>query len=120
MNFFRRISILFYVTMIMSLGVYIIMIACQYFVFHDFIYVWSKIYSDEQLRIVLGCIGAFILLFNYICYSILSENLSRGNIIAFNASSLVSTIPFPPGVSGTPALRIVSLATTLSPIVRIV
>lgn len=91
MNFFTRIAMLFYVTLVLVIGCFGLIIALnladvdviqQYMLFF---------YGDENLRIILGSVTGIILFMNFMFYQMFSVNTHKEKIIAFdNPSGRVS------------------------------
>lgn len=83
MNFLRRLSSLFYVTVVLFLAVFILL-----FVGHAFDIQWIYIfanafYYDQNLRLAWIGIAVFLLFMNFLYYQFCSVNVHREKIIAF-------------------------------------
>src|SRR3989338_6151454 len=84
MNFFTRIVVLFYVTIVLFIGCVAVLFAVNAADLTDILNLLTVVYSDPTMRLTVGG-GAFgLLLINYIFYRSFSINQSRKKIIAFD------------------------------------
>ena len=89
--FFRRITILFYVTIILFVGSSILLFALNWLSFGDLYVLSHAFYHNPDLRMIVGIVGAVILITNFLFYRYFSVNVHRDKIIAFdNPSGRVS------------------------------
>ncbi|HLF18158.1 MAG TPA: alkaline shock response membrane anchor protein AmaP [Candidatus Omnitrophota bacterium] len=89
--FLRRVTVLFYVTIILFIGSFLLLFALKLLNIND-LYLISLIwYHDKDLRLIIGIIAGIILLCNFLFYNYFSVNVHRDKIIAFdNPSGRVS------------------------------
>ena len=91
MNFLKRIAILFYVTMVLFLGSFVLLFVLNYIDARGVHQLLSMIYSDETLRIIFAASATVLLLFNYVFYRAFTVSSQKGGTIAFdNPSGRVS------------------------------
>lgn len=84
MKFIIRIAVLFYVTVLLFLGVSVGLYALNFLtasVVSEFLKV---AYSDPDLRIMLGVLSGMILLMNFVFYRIFSVKITKEKVIAFD------------------------------------
>ena len=91
MEFLKRLTVLFIVTVVLFIGCSAILFVSHSLSLTGVQQLFTSLYTDEQLRILLGSVSAFILLLNFFLYSIFSVNVHRDKVIAFdNPSGRVS------------------------------
>ncbi len=87
MGFLRRINIYFYAGFVMFVAVFLIGMSTERIpgINHlDAISTLKTIYGDENLRILVGIFGVFLILINYIMFRMLATNTRKDKIIAFD------------------------------------
>ncbi len=84
MNFLKRITVLFFVTLNMFLISVLSLYVANVLVFEDVVSLLSVIYTDINARIVFAGLAAFILVMNYIFYKLFTVNVHRDKTIAFD------------------------------------
>jgi len=91
MKLMTRLAVLFYVTVIMFVGVTAVLIALNWVDLNYILNVLVGMYINEELRLIGGSIGAGILLFNFLFANAISDRYAREKNIAFdNPSGRVS------------------------------
>ena len=91
MNFLKRIAVLFYVTMILFLGSFVLLFVFNYIDARSIHQLLSMVYFDETLRIIFGISASALLVINYVFYRVFTINNRKGGTIAFdNPSGRVS------------------------------
>ena len=83
MRLFTQIAVLFYVTLVLFFGCFMLLYVLNWLKFeyvHDFIY---ALYTDDNLKMVVGISSSMMLLINYFFYRIFSINAIRERVIAF-------------------------------------
>ncbi|MBP9853487.1 MAG: alkaline shock response membrane anchor protein AmaP [Candidatus Omnitrophica bacterium] len=95
MNFFQRVSLLFYSTFVMFVAVFWIALSLGYLNYQDFIKLLHIVYTDDDLKHLAGLWAGFLLVLNYIFYRILAGNVRRDKIYTFeNPNGRVSVSLF--------------------------
>ncbi len=91
MNLLTRMIILFYVTVVLFLGCFVILYAFHIVMYKDLSDVLYFVYNDDRLRIAVGVAAGVLLLINYFLYRQFDLNTSKEKTIAFdNPSGRVS------------------------------
>jgi uncharacterized alkaline shock family protein YloU len=91
MNFFKRIAILFYVTLVLFLAVGILLFVSHGWNYQNVSEVIGFIYYDELLRWIFGGLAVVLLIKNFVFYRFFSKSTKKERIIAFdNPSGRVS------------------------------
>lgn len=91
MKFFTRIIVLFYVTLIMFIGVSILLLVLNILNLENIVGNLRGVYHDHELRLFFGILALIILFMNFLFYKMFSVNTHREKIIAFdNPSGRVS------------------------------
>jgi uncharacterized alkaline shock family protein YloU len=91
MKFLTRIAVLFYVTMVLFLGSFILLFVLNQIEVGSVLNLLSLIYFDETLRFIFAVVAAVLLFFNFVFYQAFTVNTHRGKTIAFdNPSGRVS------------------------------
>ena len=89
--FVKRMLVLFYVTMTLFLGSFIILLASHWVTVNDLVRLLRVPYEPEKMRMVLLIAGISLVVLNFIFYSVFSINVHRDKIIAFdNATGRVT------------------------------
>jgi len=89
--FLKRLTVLLYVTIILFLGSTLVLFALNILKFDTIFFMIYAIYHDQDLRFIVGSVGAVILVCNFLFYRYFSVNVHRDKIIAFdNPSGRVS------------------------------
>ena len=84
MKLITRICVLFYVTLILFLGVFILFYVANLVEFEgvvDFIYLS---YYDDHIRLMVGAIAAGLLFFNFLFYRLFSSKIQKEKTIVFD------------------------------------
>jgi len=84
MKLFKRLSVLFYVTTIMFVGVFLLLYALDYISFESVAAMFYVIQADKQLKISLGSLAIVMLVINFVYYRLYSVNVRRDKTIAFD------------------------------------
>lgn len=84
MNFLTRITVLFYVTIILFLGCFAILYVLNVIPYQDIWDVLFVAYVDDNLRIAVGGVAVGLLLINFLLYRQFDINVSKEKIIAFD------------------------------------
>src|SRR3989338_4709444 len=84
MNFLKRLSVLFYVTMVLFISAFILLFVLNAIEIKSVINVLIVIYSDEMLRMVFSTTAGVLILFNFIFYRAFTVNMRKGGTIAFD------------------------------------
>ncbi len=84
MGFLRRLSVLFYLTFVMFIGAFVILMAIDVKYFHYLVNLGYLIYGDENLKYLAGTAGGLLIVFNYMFWRLISVNPRRDKIIAFD------------------------------------
>lgn len=84
MNFLKRVTVLFYVTLVIFLGVSILLFTSRIWRLDDILFMSGFIYTDDILRSVFSAIALMILIVNYVFYRVFTVNVHRDKIIAFD------------------------------------
>ena len=92
MKFLTRMAVLFYVTLVLFLGTFILIFVTNVINFSDVTEFLSVVYSDMQLRKIIGIVASTLLVFNYIFYQLFAVNVHRDKIIAFNNPAGIVTV----------------------------
>ena len=87
MNFLKRIAVLFYVTMVLFLGSFILLFVFNYIDVRGVHHLLAMIYHDETLRIIFAISGGVLLLLNYVFYQAFTVSGQKGGTIAFDNPS---------------------------------
>jgi len=87
MNFLKRIAVLFYVTMVLFLGSFVILFVLNYIDLPGIHRLLAFIYHDESLRIIFAASAFVLLLLNYVFYQAFSVSGRKGGTIAFDNPS---------------------------------
>lgn len=87
MNFFQRIIVLFYVTLTLFLGGFLLLFATNWIGFKGVMDILYYIYHDENLKIAFTSLSAALIVINFIFYNMFSVNVHRDKIIAFDNPS---------------------------------
>ncbi len=91
MKFVTRIAVLFYVTLVLFIGCFMIMFVTKWVNLNNIFNFILAIYLDNTLRLIIGISGGVILFMNFLFYQLYSINAHRDKIIAFdNPSGRVS------------------------------
>jgi len=91
MKFLTRLAVLFYVTTILFIGVFLLLFVMNQVSFRYVVTFLYVIYSDPQIRWIFGVIAVVILLKNFMFARVISEQQQREKTIAFdNPSGRVS------------------------------
>ena len=89
--FVKRMLVLIYVTMTLFLGSFIMLLASHWVTVDDLIHLLRLPLEPERMRMVLLVFGVFLVVLNFIFYSVFSINVHRDKIIAFdNATGRVT------------------------------
>jgi uncharacterized alkaline shock family protein YloU len=89
--FFRRLTVLFYVTIILFIGSFMALFSLNWINIDDLYAMTSMLYRDKDLRLIIGIVSGIILFCNFLFYQYFSVNVHRDKIIAFdNPSGRVS------------------------------
>ncbi len=84
MMFLKRLAMLFYVTLALFLGCFILLYVLNLIDYQSVMILLSAVYYDEKLKLVAACLGGVILFSNFLFYQFLSVNVHRDKIIAFD------------------------------------
>lgn len=87
MNFFKRIAVLFYVTMVLFLGSFAFLFVLHYIDVRSVHQLLAMIYYDETLRIIFAISAGVLLLLNYVFYQAFTVSSHKGGTIAFDNPS---------------------------------
>lgn len=91
MSFLKRIAVLFYVTMALFMGVFVVLFVLQFHFFtidlRIILQLLATIYHDDAYRIIFGFSACGFLLLNYVFYKTLTVNSYKGRTIAFDNPS---------------------------------
>lgn len=91
MDFLKRLTVLFIVTVVLFFGCTVLLFVTHWLSFESAYEFARVIYSDQNLRLIAGGTAAVVLLLNFILYRIFSINVRRARVIAFdNPSGRVS------------------------------
>ena len=82
--FFKRLAMLFYVTISLFLGSFILLYALNMIDYQGVSIVFSAAYFDPNLKMPLLIVAGIILFSNFLFYQFLSVNVRRDKIIAFD------------------------------------
>src|SRR6185503_15365199 len=89
--FLKRLMVLFYVTIVLFIAGFFLYFALNVVRFEDVVMYSEKIYTDNDLRLLLGILAGIMLLCNLFFYRYFSVNVHRDKVIAFdNPSGRVS------------------------------
>jgi uncharacterized alkaline shock family protein YloU len=83
-KFLTRVAVLFYVTLTMFLGSFIILFVLNYIDMQNFINLWIFIYQDEALRMICAAGAGSMLFLNFIFYRAFTVNIHKEKTIAFD------------------------------------
>lgn len=83
MRLFTRVAILFYVTIVLFLGCFILAFALNWIPLNIFLDFFSVVYTEHVLKIILITLASFILLINFVFYLFFSINAYKEKTIAF-------------------------------------
>jgi len=84
MNFFRRLAVLFYVTLGLFVGCFFLLAFFNLLDVRSVLNIFYIIYSDESLKLIAGILAVVFLFINFVFYRIFSEGRRREGIIAFD------------------------------------
>ena len=87
MMFLKRLAVLFYVSLTLFLSAFLILFVLNWVNYYDVTFMLSTIYSDQNLRLIIGCMAAVFLVINFLFYQFYSVNVHRDKIIAFDNPS---------------------------------
>ena len=90
MNFLRRCASLFYMTTVMFVGCFFLLVSFNWIKFGNLVTILNAIYTQDRLRLIVGILAGVVLFKNFLYYQLFSMSLGR-KIIAFdNPSGRVS------------------------------
>ena len=84
MNFITRIAVLFYVTLTLFFGSFVILYVFHFVEARAVLDLCTAAYSDERLRLIFGGAAGALLLINYIFYQVFTVNIHKDHTIAFD------------------------------------
>ena len=87
MMFLKRLAVLFYVSLTLFLSAFLILFVLNWVNYYDVTFMLSTVYSDHNLRLIVGCIASVFLVINFLFYQFYSVNVHRDKIIAFDNPS---------------------------------
>ena len=90
MNFLRRCASIFYMTVVMFVGCFLLLVSLKWIKLGSLVAVLQAVYSEDRLRLIVGVVGGVLLVKNFLYYQLFSISMGR-KIIAFdNPSGRVS------------------------------
>jgi len=84
---FKRLAVLFYVTTYLFIGSFLILFSVNKVNLEQLFFYIQSFYIDQNLRIVTGILGAALLVLNFIFYKMVSVNVHRDKMVAFDNPS---------------------------------
>ncbi len=90
MNFLRRCANLFYMTIVMVVGCFFLLLSLKWIKLGSLVMILQTIYTQDRLRLIIGITAGVILFKNFLYYQLLSMNLGRKTIAFDNPSGRVS------------------------------
>jgi len=91
MNYFRRLAILLYVTLVLFFATTLLLISLNVIRYQDFLMIQYIFFTDENGKLMVLIFSTVLLLINYGIFRFMSVNVHRDKIIAFdNPSGRVS------------------------------
>ncbi len=87
MKLLTHLAVLFYVTIILFLGCFLLLFAFNAIDFPYLVKILKVSYTDHNLRIILGILGVVILVKNFIYAQAISDRKQREKTIAFDNPS---------------------------------
>ena len=90
MNFLRRCANLFYITIVMFVGCFFLLVSLKWIKLGSLIAILQTIYTQDRLRLIIGIAAGVILFKNFLYYQLLSMSLGRKTIAFDNPSGRVS------------------------------
>ncbi|MBF0484810.1 MAG: alkaline shock response membrane anchor protein AmaP [Candidatus Omnitrophica bacterium] len=84
MKFFMRLAVLFYVTLVLFLGAFLLLFVGRVLDFGYIVKVLYKAYAFDQFRLIVAITAGVMLFINFLFYRFCSVNVRRDKIIAFD------------------------------------